>query len=639
MCGIAGFSGNFDQSLLERMGSLIAHRGPDDSGIYWVGNKGIGLAHRRLSIIDLSPLGHQPMWDGTKKVVIVFNGEIYNYRELREELLKEGFVFKSHSDTEILLNLYLRDGTDMLRLLNGIFSFALWDTRTESLFIARDGVGVKPLYYAETPKGFLFASELKALLQEPSVDRTINTQAVHYYLTYLWAPAPHTMLKSVKKLKPGGGVVVKKGRIQRHWQFYDLPYDQAIENISVEDAKTCVRDHIRQAVRRQMVADVPVGAFLSGGLDSSAVVAFAREITDGRKLQCFTIGFKDKASREEGMIDDLPYAKAVAEHLGVELNTIYVDSTDMAMCLEKMIYHLDEPQADPAPINALLISKLAREHGIKVLLSGAGGDDIFTGYRRHYALMQEKFWTWMPKNARCCLSSIAANVPASNPSLRRISKAFQYANLDGDERLISYFFWTKPEAMLDLYGPEMRQSAGSVSASVPLLESLANLDRNVAPINRMLYLEGKHFLADHNLNYTDKMSMANGVEVRVPLLDPDLMALAARLPVRFKQRGRVGKWIFKKAMEPFLPGSVIYRPKTGFGAPLRRWIKHELRPVIDDALSSASLKKRGLFDPEGVSRLVRSDESGRLDGSYTIFSLVCIELWCRLFLDRQLRSY
>jgi asparagine synthase (glutamine-hydrolysing) len=634
MCGIAGFSGIFQEALLAAMNQAIAHRGPDDAGIYYNHEKGVGLAHCRLSIIDLSDGGHQPMWDSTAHAIMVFNGEIYNYRELRKELLQQGYAFKSNSDTEVLLNLYLRDGVNLLDKLNGIFAFAIYDLQHDTLFLARDGVGVKPLYYAETTDGFLFASEMKALLRSDSIDREIDAQALLCHLVYLWSPAPKTLIKGVKKLEPGCALIVKNGRIKRYWRFYDLPYDQEICPLSEEEAIAQLRCCLSDAVKRQMIADVSVGAFLSGGLDSSAVVALARGIERDQDLPCFTIGFTDNAAQEEGMTEDLPYAKKVAHHLGVDLHTIYV-GPEMAGELEKMIYHLDEPQADPAPINALFISRLAREHGIKVLLSGAGGDDLFTGYRRHFALMQEPYWKWMPGVVRKGIGMLASTIPIQRTAARRMAKAFQYAGLSGDSRMISYFNWINPERAESLLSDTIRKCLPEDSCEGPLLRSLSRLPSDVPELNRMLYLEGKHFLADHNLNYTDKMSMAYGVEVRVPLLDTEVIAFATRLPIRFKQRGRIGKWILKKAMEPYLPHDVIYRPKTGFGAPLRRWMKHELRPLVNDVLSSDTLRRRGLFNEIQVKRLIEMDGAGRIDGTYTIFSLICIELWCRMFLDAR----
>ena len=281
----------------------------------------------------------------------------------------------------------------------------------------------------------------------------------------------------------------------------------------------------------------------------------------------------------------------------------------------------------------LFISQLAREHGIKVLLSGAGGDDIFSGYRRHYALSQEGKWKWLPRILRKKLKSLAARIPITNLYGRRLAKAFQYADYDADERIVSYFFLLDPKIQQILYSPELRQALAGVAPSEPLVMSLNNIPANIHALNKMLYLEGKHFLTDHNLNYTDKMSMAVGVEVRVPLLDPELVRFAAVLPPRLKQHGGEGKWIFKKAMEPFLPHEVIYRRKTGFGVPLRYWLRHKLRPVVEDVLSKSSLTNRGLFDPTGVHQLVKMDRDGRIDASYPIFELMCIELWCRIFID------
>ncbi|OIO59173.1 MAG: asparagine synthase (glutamine-hydrolyzing) [Alphaproteobacteria bacterium CG_4_10_14_0_2_um_filter_63_37] len=632
MCGIAGFSGRFPESSLRLMGQKIVHRGPDDAGYFHRSEQGIGLAHRRLSIIDLSATGHQPMLDASGQVAIVFNGEIYNFRELRSELESGGHTFRGHSDTEVLLHLYLARGEAMLPLLNGVFAFAIWDGRSQTLLLVRDGMGVKPLYYAQTNAGVVFASELKALLVHPEVERSIDPQAVWQYLTYLWCPAPRTILAGVKKVLPGHAMSIRDGKIERQWQYYELPYDQAIEPWSAEEAARRVEESVRTAVTRQMVADVPVGAFLSGGLDSSAVVAFARQVEPEVRLQCFTIALK--GGGQEGFADDLPYAQRVARHLGVDLHTIEV-GPEITGHLAQMLYHLDEPQADPAPLNALFISKLAREHGIKVLLSGAGGDDIFSGYRRHFALQQERYWQGLPRWSRRMLAAGAHRLPTGHPALRRLRKAFEYADLPTDERLASYFFWGRPERLQRLLAPEVRAQLRDTSPADPLVQALGRVPAHRDRLDKMLFLESKFFLADHNLNYTDKMGMAMGVEVRVPLLDPDLVALATRLPVAFKQRGREGKWIFKKAMEPHLPHDVIYRPKTGFGAPLRTWLRGEsqLQPLQRDLLSREAIRSRGIFDPDEVAALVKEDAQGRVDASYTIFSLMCIELWCRIFLD------
>jgi asparagine synthase (glutamine-hydrolysing) len=499
------------------------------------------------------------------------------------------------------------------------------------LFLARDGLGVKPLYYAETNGGLAFASEMKALLRVPEVSRDVDTLALQHHLTYLWCPSPSTLLRSVKKLEAGCALVVRNGRIERRWRFYDLPFQDLPEPISEGEAIHKTREALRTAVLRQMVADVPVGAFLSGGLDSSAVVAFAREASAGKRLKCFTVQMNERDAAWEGITNDLPYAESAARYLDVELHKVKV-GPEMADELPKMIYHLDEPQADPAPLNVLYISRLAREHGVKVLLSGAGGDDIFSGYRRHRALMLERYWSWMPHLVRSGLAEFTATLPAHPPALRQLRKAFQYAGHEGDKRLASYFYWLGPEMTKVLLSPDLCPSDGRKD---PLLASLGELPDEVPPLNRMLYLECKHFLADHNLNYTDKMSMAVGVEVRVPLLDQELVSLAARLPLHYKQRGAEGKWIFKKAMEGLLPQEVIYRPKTGFGVPLRAWLRGPLKEMTRDILSPESIRRRGWFDHRAVSRLWDEDRLGKGDVVYPLFALLCLELWGRIFLDHS----
>ena len=631
MCGIAGFSGAFGLDLLVRMGERIAHRGPDGSGVFHDQTGGIGLAHRRLAILDLSPTGAQPMWDCQRRACIAFNGEIYNFRELRPGLEADGFAFRGHSDTEVLLNLYLRDGSSMLPRLNGIFALAIWDAVRGTLLLARDGLGVKPLYWAIAPDGLLFASEIKSLLCHADVQRTLDYQALAAHLTYLWAPAPRTLLAGVRKVEPGEALEVVQGRIVRRWTHYRLPVRPAPGPVDPERAIRDLRESVIQAVRRQLVSDVPVGAFLSGGLDSSAVVACARAAEPDLEIPCFTIALEPQLARREGIVNDLPYAERAARHLGVDLHRIAV-GPDMADELPLMLYHLDEPQADPAPLNVLSIARLARDHGIKVLLSGAGGDDILSGYRRHRALALEIWWRWLPAALRASIARGARALPARPVALRKLSRGLRDLDQDGDVRLASYFHWLRWSEVAPLLAPDVRLG---LSAPRELEESLAALPPGVSDLDRMLYLECRHFLADHNLAYTDKMSMAVGVEVRVPLLDPDLVDLAFSLPSSLKQRGGEGKWVFKQAMEPLLPRDLIYRPKTGFGVPLRAWLRGPLKELLADTLAADTLRRRGIFDPAGVQRLIDLDRSGRLDGAYPLFALLCIELWCRIFLDGE----
>jgi asparagine synthase (glutamine-hydrolysing) len=665
MCGIAGFYGPFDMHLLNEMGEAVAHRGPDDAGSIIIDKSQalVGLAHRRLSIIDLSAEGRQPMWvdcgccgvsttlPPEKQLWLVYNGEIYNYRELRSHLQSLGHRFRSQTDSEVLLHLYAEEGLEMLNRLNGIFAFALYDGRENGspdgivprdLFLARDGFGVKPLYYAETAGGFLFASELKALLLCPELSRELDLVALHQYLAYLWAPAPRTPLSAVKKCRPGEAIIVREGRIVKRWSFYDLPYGQQWLDASEREIAKELCERLETAVHRQMVSDVPVGAFLSGGLDSSSVVAMMRRAMPDYRPTCYCIGFANDAVIE-GNPPDLPYARSVAEHLDVDLHTIEVEP-DIIENLERTIYLLDEPQADPAPINVLLIAQQARRHGYKVLLSGAGGDDIFSGYRRHWALKMERMWGWLPRGIRMGIAR-KSMAPGNERGLgkcigqqswfRRINKMLMHADLSPEDRLIAYFYWSGEQVRRSVYSADLAAELMEVDTAEPLRQSLRQIPDERDPLNRMLYLEAKHFLADHNLNYTDKLTMAVGVETRVPLLDPDLVNFATRIPPWMKQKGRTGKAIFKKAMEPHLPKNVIYRPKTGFGAPLRRWLHQELREMVQDVLSKDSLSRNRLFDPVSVHRLVEMDRMGRVDAAYTILALVCIELWCSMFVGRK----
>jgi len=566
-------------------------------------------------------------------VTLVFNGEIYNFRELREELEAIGHQFRGNSDTEVLLRLYMVEGESVLRRLNGIFAFALWDSRSQALLVARDGLGVKPLYYTATAEQFAFASEIKALASLMHLDGELDFQAIDRYLTFMWCPGEGTPAKSVRKLGPGEAMWVRAGKIERHFKWYQLPvFRKTTTKLNTEKYVEMTAQNLRQAVHRQMVADVPVGAFLSGGIDSSSIVAFASELAPN--IRCFTI--EATGGAEAGSADDLPYARRVAQYLKVPLEVVHINAGCVAEDLEGMISKLDEPLSDPASLNVLYISRLAREHGIKVMLSGAGGDDLFTGYRRHQALMLDDYWIWLPRPFRAGLEKITAAIDQRGTLGRRISKLFHGAALDGDARLVNYFVWSKREDLAALYTEDFKAALGKSEAFAPMLDFLKELPPTLTKIDRILSLEQRFFLADHNLIYTDKMSMAAGVEVRVPFLDLDLVEFAQEIPARLKQRGSVGKWVLKKAMEPYLPKDVIYRPKSGFGAPLRRWMRFELKELLNDLLSESSLRNRGLFNPVAVHRLIAANDSGKLDASYTLFSLLCVELWCRRFIDQPI---
>lgn len=627
MCGIAGLRGEFPEGTIAAMGARLAARGPDSDGLFEDRDAGIALAHRRLSIIDLSPAGHQPMADASGRFVLSYNGEIYNYAALRAELIAAGRGLRGHSDTEVLVELFADSGPAALARLNGIFALSIWDRRDRVLWLARDGVGVKPLYVARTPSGIGFASELKALLALPDLDRTIDRTALLAYLGYLYSPGERTMFAQVRKLSPGTWLRIDPAGEESTGRFYNLPdYDPAPMNEASAIAGTY--DALRTAVGRQMVADVEVGAFLSGGLDSSAIVALAREHIS-QPMNCFTIGYHAGDGDGDELIADLPYARAAARHLGVTLHEVTVDAR-IASEFESLVYTLDEPQADPAAINNLKIAALARQQGIKVLLGGAGGDDLFTGYRRHQAAALNRVVNPIPEPLRAAMGAVGRALPTGNTRLRRIAKLLSPMGEPADARLTANFEWLRLEDAAGLMAGD--GTAHVAAARAPMRDALdAYSVRD--PVERTLRLEQLFFLTDHNLNYTDKTGMAVGVEIRVPFLDPDLMAFAARLPTRFKLRGGQTKWALRKAMEPILPHEVIYRPKTGFGVPLRSWMRRELQPMMADVLAPDTLARRGLFDTAAVTALRDATLSGRVDGHYALLAVMAVELWCRAFVD------
>jgi asparagine synthase (glutamine-hydrolysing) len=629
MCGIAGFMGVSDEGLVERMLNAIRHRGPDGLKFWENPANRLALGHVRLSIIDLSDRGNQPMWDETGRYCITYNGEIYNYRGLRKELEGRGCHFRSQTDTEVLLTLFREKGPACLRELKGIWAFAIWDVKEKILFLSRDPLGVKPLYYIAKEGKFLFSSEIKSFLCWKGFPKDIDPRAVLETMTFLWTPAPRTIFRDVRKLLPGQNIFIRSGRPP------ELCAPQVIGEKSKmggteKEMTYLLQEQLHNSVQSQLVSDVPVGAFLSGGLDSSAVLAMAER--DGKRIShCYTIDYA--GSREwEGMANDLPYARTVAKYLGVECIEIPLDSS---VCdqVPEMIWHLDEPQADLAPLNVLRIAEAARQNGDYVLLSGAGGDDIFSGYRRHVALQNEKWWEWMPVLLRRAVKSVSTAFPSAKPFGRRLQKLFEYADLPADERLPRYFAWVSECFARSLFHDDFQKMIAKCDPFEVMHHALRSLPDKTGRLDKMLFLERRYFLSDHNLNYTDKMGMARGIEIRVPLIDVDLVELAWSIPEHFKLRGLTGKYAFKRAMEKFLPREVIYRPKTGFVAPIREWLDGPLKGQVRDVLSQESIRRRGWFSAHAVDRLFADLEGGRRDVHYTIWTLFTLEQWARLFLD------
>lgn len=615
----------------------LKRRGPDHEGIWSAqGFEEPWLGHRRLSIIDTRASANQPMMSSDGRYIIVYNGELYNFRELRKPLLEAGMSLRTTSDTEVLLALFAAEGEACLPKLNGIFSFAIWDRQERKLTLVRDPLGVKPLYFAQDNRRLAFASEMKALLRSHEVEPTLNPAAVARHLSYLWSPGRETVITQITKLLPGEVLTQTQGGLPVRRIYRDGSVGRPVGSLTpAEYTPEKVAEALKMAVDRQMVADVPVGAFLSGGLDSSAICAFAQQSLETKsRLECFTISNQAKAGDDDGFIDDLPYARKVAAHLGVHLHEVVVDDT-MNSRLSEYLYLMDEPNADPAGINALTISEVARDAGLKVLLSGAGGDDVFTGYRRHHAVHIAQHLAWVPPSVRRGANVVSAQLPARPTVLRRAKKLLDSFSDTSDERLIKLFQWQPSQMAAQLLDRDFAGGLDTDTIDAPLHDTLRTRPDDYTDMQSVLRLEAKHFLADHNLNYTDKTGMAAGVEVRVPFLDLDLVDYVHAIPSHLKQKGATGKWILKQAMEPYLPKDVIYRPKTGFGAPLRAWFAGPMRQVVDDALSPDTIMRRGVFDFAAVERLQQLTRAGQVDGTYTLFAVVCFELWCRQFIDKD----
>lgn len=636
MCGIIGAVGKFKKENFIKALRKIAHRGPDDSGIYHFNY--LSLGHQRLSIQDLSDNGHQPMQSADGNWTIVFNGEIYNHLDIREEL-KSKYVFKSSGDTETLLYAFIEYGENILKRLNGIFSFAIFNHKLEELHIVRDQFGIKPLYYYLKNEILIFGSEIKSFREFDDFDETIDIECILNYITFLWSPGDKTPFLNVKKLLPGHYIKVNTQSVNSlsiH-KYYDIPFNGKYFNTSEEEIITGLEQCLIKAVERQLLSDVPVAFFLSGGLDSSAIVAIAKKLRPSERLRCYTIKNIGGNMSDEGFTDDLYYARKLSKILDLDLIEVEVD-VNIISDFDKMIYHLDEPQADAAPLNVLRICNQAKKDGYKVLLGGTGGDDLFTGYRRHKALNVERRIKIIPLPLRKLFKSFTTIIGNRNATFRRVKKIAQNIEKPSVNRLYGYFEWLYIGKAKSLLNAEIRSDLKVYSPLNYFKNLLLNIPDEHSEINKYLYWEIKTFLVDHNLNYTDKMSMASGIEVRVPFLDLELVEYSTKIPPELKLKGNVVKYILKKTMEKYLPQEIIYRPKTGFGAPVRQWVTHDLNDKIQDYLGESSIINRGIFDPLEISRLISDNKSGKIDASYSILALMAIESWFRQFVDNNERK-
>ena len=625
MCGIAGVvdltSGGPTRETVERMARLLRHRGPDDEGVALLVPAGLG--HRRLAIIDLSPGGHQPMLSEDGSLCIVFNGEIYNFLEVRAELEGLGETFRTQSDTEVLLKAYRRWGVDSLQKLNGMFAFAIWDAERRALFAARDRLGKKPLFYHHRAGHLSFASEMKALLVDPKLARDVDPSAIDAYLTYFYIPAPRTIFRSIRKLLPGHYLWFEDDRLttRPYWQLTFGPNgapeteSQALEHLE---------DLFRESVRRRLISDVPLGAFLSGGLDSSAVVGMMAQLAS-EPVRTYTIGFEEQGFSE---VED---ARAVARHFGTRHHE-FVVRADAVEILPDLVWHLDEPFGDSSAVPSYYVAKLAAEH-VKVVLSGDGGDELFAGYTRYQKAMEPRLWRWIPEAVRRrLLGPVAASLPIEWPGRNRL---YEIGHMPWDstpERIGIY-----PYIKERVYSPAMRAELGAFrqSAASALEDSpqVRTLDR----LSRLQYADTMGYLPDDILVKVDRTTMAHSLESRAPLLDHLLVSYVATLPPSWKLRDGVSKYLFRKMAARYLPAAILEKKKQGFGIPKEAWFRSDLKSHARRRLLDPRALERGYFNRDILDRMLQHHATGRRDYSDWIWCLLVLEEWHQAFIDPQTR--
>jgi len=604
------------------MAAVLKHRGPDDEGQYF-GN-GVALGMRRLSIIDLEG-GHQPICGEDGTVWAVCNGEIYNFRDLRMGLERRGHIFRSHSDTEVLVHLYEDKGLDFLQDLRGMFALALWDATESRLILARDRLGKKPLYISRAGERILFASEIKSLLQMPGVSRAVDFAALREYLAFGFVPAPKTLFAGIEKLLPGHFVVVdNKGTQQR--PYWDVQFGEETSR-SEEEWAELIREKLLESVRIRLVSDVPLGAFLSGGLASSAVVAAMSRLAP--TVKTYSIGFEG----DDQFYNELPFARVVANAFSTDHHEIIV-RPDVAELLPRLIWHLDEPIADSAFITTYLVARLARE-SVTVILSGVGGDELFGGYRRYLGSRLSRYYRWLPAPIARRIATMVSELPQDRHSkwknqLRYAAAFLDSAELPATAQYASYITVFSRDMRAQLLEDRVQ---GSEDPDLRPLWGYLSRYPSADSLSQIIYADIKTSLADDLLALTDKMTMAASIECRAPFLDQELVELAAKIPSRLRIRGLSLKYLLKKAVKPWLPAEIISRKKRGFGAPMGAWLRKDLRILLKDTLSDEQVKKRGYFNPEAVQELIRRHEAGRNDYTDHLLGLVNFEIWCRVFLD------
>lgn len=623
-CGIYNYQSRepVDRELLQRQTDRLVHRGPDDHGLYADDRHGVGLGFRRLSIIDLSPAGRQPMANEDETVWLVFNGELYDFQEARRRLESQGHRFRSRADTEVLLHQYEEQGVDCLSHLNGMFGLALWDANRQRLVLARDRIGKKPLYYYDDGQRIIFASELKAILADPSVPRRLDWEALGEYLALGYVTAPKTIFAGLKKLRPGHYLVLEQGRaeIRPYWDW--LPgFRRAKRDYAEAEWLDRTREMLATAVRDRLLSDVPLGAFLSGGVDSSAVVAMMAAASP-RPVKTFTIGFKDRAYDESG------YARLVARHFGTEHHELVVQPENVADLLPRLARQYDEPFADSSAVPTYYVAKLAREY-VTVCLSGDGGDEACGGYERYAQHLRESRLDLIPRFWRQLLLQPLVSLPLHLPGQRLA----QRLRLDPEERYAFTMRLMPPQQIRSLLTGEAARLAGAdgTTAITAVLKEAADLE----PLSRLQYADGRVYLPEDILVKVDRASMLNSLEVRCPLLDYRFLELMAGAPAALHLQNGRGKALFKRALRGLVPDPVLDRAKQGFGVPFSHWFRDDLTGFIRDLLLDRRTTQRGIFSGPALVELLRTQASGWTRLTNHVWVILVLEMWCREYLDGQ----
>jgi len=629
MCGICGIyeyktKKPVDQQILDDMLQVLHHRGPDDAGSFLDGDLSIGM--RRLSIIDLHG-GKQPISNEDGTVVTVFNGEIYNYRSLRDDLECRGHILSTESDTEVIVHLYEEFGEQCVQHLRGMFGFALWDKRKRQLLLARDRFGIKPLYYTQAGGTLLFGSEIKAILQHPSIKAALNTEGLSNFLSLKYVPAPQTMFEDIYALPPGcilrcdaNGVEVRR--------YWDLSFaNHPSGNIREEEYAEQLEALLRECVKMHLISDVPFGAFLSGGLDSSTIVALMSQFLN-EPVKTYSVGFEGQGQE----FSELPYARMVANKFQTDHHEVLIRPSNLVDLAEKIVWHLDQPLAEHATLANYMVAQLAARD-VKMVLTGEGGDELFAGYARYSGERFSSVFQRIPKAAK----SLALAASSRLPGLRR-QKLALYALSQSEEvtRFVNWFPLFNSEMKQALLSTDTKAFLSGYDVDYVFGQHLASTNA-AASVNRMLYVDTKLWLPDLLLARGDKMSMAVSLEARVPLLDHKLVEFAASLPLNLKLKGLVRKYLLKKVSRRWLPPEIIHRKKQGFPMPSSLWLRNEARSFVRDVLSPSALKKRGLFDPVFVENLIQQHENGFADHGALLWGLMNVELWQRAFMDSQVR--